>query len=113
MVLAKDTQWALVMQVIYNVVLIACGIWLIREGVEEGISQFFFLGVFTILLTAFMRYIDLVGDYVGGSLLFLGMAVVLIGAARFWNVFCTLNSNTHIKHFADMFEDLIPAHRLH
>jgi hypothetical protein len=37
-----------------------------------------------ILVTALLRYADLIGDYVGGSLRFLFFAGVLFAAARFW-----------------------------
>ncbi len=37
-----------------------------------------------ILLTAFMRYVDLIGDYVGGALLFAVFAALLLGAAKYW-----------------------------
>lgn len=64
--------------------LIAVGIWLIIRGIHSGISHYFFLGVTAILLTAFMRYIDLIGDYIGGAVLFMVFAVLLLGAAKYW-----------------------------
>ena len=72
------------MQVLYNLALVVCGIWLIVRGIHSGISHYFFLGVATILLIAFVRYIDLIGEYVGGALLFMAMAAVLLGAAKYW-----------------------------
>ena len=71
-------------QVLDNVVLVAAGIWLIVRGTVSGVSHYFFLGVATILLTAFLRYVDLIGDHVGGAVLFLAFAVLLLGAARYW-----------------------------
>ena len=71
-------------QVIDNAALAGAGIWLIVRGTTTGVSHWFFLGVATILLTAFMRYVDLIGDYVGGAALFLAFAALLLGAARFW-----------------------------
>ena len=65
-----------------NVALVAAGIWLIVRGTLGGVSHYFFLGVTVILLTAFMRYVDLIGDYVGGALLFMLLAALLLGAAR-------------------------------
>ncbi len=75
---------AVYFQIVYNIVLIGSGIGLIVRGIHQGISHYFFLGVATILLTAFMRYIDLIGDYIGGAILFIVLAVVLLGAARYW-----------------------------
>ena len=75
---------AAVFQVLDNVALVAAGIWLIVRATATGVSHFFFLGIATILLTAFMRYVDLIGDYLGGALLFLAFAALLLGAARYW-----------------------------
>ena len=75
---------AIYFQVVYNLVLIGVGIWLIIRGIHDGISHYFFLGVTAILLTAFMRYIDLIGDYMGGALLFMLFAALLFGAAKYW-----------------------------
>ena len=75
---------AAVFQVLDNVALVAAGTWLIVRGTATGASHYFFLGVATILLTAFMRYVDLIGDYLGGAVLFLAFAALLLGAARYW-----------------------------
>jgi hypothetical protein len=80
----QDSSLAIYFQVIYNLVLIAIGIWLVLEGIHNGISHYFFLGTATILLTAFMRYIDLIGDYIGGAALFMVCAMILLGAAKYW-----------------------------
>ena len=75
---------AAVFQVLDNVALVAAGIWLIVRATATGASHLFFLGVATILLTAFMRYVDLIGDYIGGAVLFMAFAALLLGAARYW-----------------------------
>ncbi len=75
---------ATVFQVLDNVALVAAGIWLIVRATATGVSHLFFLGVATILLTAFLRYVDLIGDYIGGAVLFMAFAALLLGAARFW-----------------------------
>ena len=72
------------LQVVCNLCLIATGILLIIRGTRSDTSHYFFLGVVTILATAFLRYMDLIGDYVGGALLFAVIAAVLLAAARFW-----------------------------
>lgn len=75
---------AVLLQIFFNVALVAAGIALIVRGMRSGISHYFFLGVAAILLVAFLRYIDLIGDYVGGAVLFIVMAAILLGAARYW-----------------------------
>ncbi len=72
------------LQVADNILLIAFGAGLILRGIKHGYSHYFYLGITSILLTAFLRYIDLIGDYVGGSLLFLTFAGLLLGAAKYW-----------------------------
>ena len=75
---------AAVFQVLDNIALVAAGIWLIVRATATGVSHLFFLGIATILLTAFMRYVDLIGDYIGGAVLFLAFAALLLGAAGYW-----------------------------
>lgn len=67
-----------------NLMLLITGIWLIRRGIDDAITHFFYTGIGVLLLTAMFRYFDLVGDYIGGAALFLVAAVVLFGAARYW-----------------------------
>lgn len=67
-----------------NIMLVISGIWLIRRGIDESITNFFYTGIGTLLLTALLRYFDLIGDYIGGAVLFIGAAIVLFGAARYW-----------------------------
>ena len=85
-VATRNEGGAVYFQVLDNVALIAAGIWLIVRGTVRGVSHYYFLGVAAILLTAFMRYVDLVGDYLDSAVLFLGLAVLLLGAARYWKV---------------------------
>lgn len=84
---STDTSDAVLFQIFYNFVLIGTGIWLILRGIHSGISHYFFLGVSSILITALMRYIDLIGDYIGGAVLFAVFAAVLLGAAKYWKSF--------------------------
>lgn len=79
-----DTGYAVYLQVVANLVLVGLGIALVAHGVERGESQAFFLGIASILLLALLRYIDLIGDYVGTAVLFIVIAAVLLGAARYW-----------------------------
>ena len=75
---------AVYFQVLANVMLVVAGIGLIFRGTVSGISHLYFLGVATVLLTAFVRYIDLLGDYVDSAILFIALAGVLLGSAWYW-----------------------------
>jgi hypothetical protein len=57
---------------------------LILRALRDSVTLYFYTGIGVILILALLRYADLVGDYVGGSLLFLFFAGVLFGSARFW-----------------------------
>ena len=74
------------LQLISNFVLVLSGIWLVIRGIQSGISHYFFLGVSSIIAVLFFRYIDLIGDYIGASILFMVFAAVLLGAAKYWKV---------------------------
>lgn len=83
-IVVEGREYAVYLQVLANIVLVAAGIRLILLGVNRGMSHYFFLGIAVILLTAFLRYVDLIGDYIGGAALFLVLAMLLLGAARYW-----------------------------
>ncbi len=80
----ENRNYAVVYQVVDNIALIAAGIWLIVRGIDHGISHYFFLGIGVILATGLLRYIDLVGDYIGAAMLFSVFAVILLSAAKYW-----------------------------
>jgi len=84
--LCVQQQWvdAPSLAVATNLLLVITGIWLIRRGIEDAVTHFFYTGVGVLLLTALLRYFDLIGDYIGGALLFMVAAGVLFGAAHFW-----------------------------
>jgi len=79
-----DVRFAVWFQVTANLLLVGSGIWLIVAGIRARTSAYFHMGVGVILLTALLRYIDLVGDYLGAALLFAVFAAILLSAARFW-----------------------------
>ena len=76
--------YALYFQIVTNIVLIMTAVFLIIRGIRAGVTHYFFVGVSVILLTGLLRYIDLVGDYIGAAILFIIFAVILLSAARFW-----------------------------
>jgi len=79
-----DGGFAVWFQVTANLLLVGVGVWLIVAGIRARTSAYFHMGVGVILLTGLLRYIDLVGDYLGATLLFAVFAVILLSAARFW-----------------------------
>lgn len=74
----------LTLQISDNIILIGLSIWLIVKGINKGISHYFFLGVFSILTTGLLRYVDLMGDYIGTAILFAVFSVILLSSARYW-----------------------------
>jgi hypothetical protein len=80
----KNENLAIGLQLFGNLACVSSGIWLILRALRDSVTLYFYTGVGVILILALLRYGDLVGDYVGGSLLFLFFAGVLFGAARFW-----------------------------
>ena len=85
-VMIQNDAHAFLLAVVYNLVLLGVGVWLIVRGLADNISHYFYTGVTVILLTALLRYFDLIGSYVGGAILFMVMAGILLGAARFWRL---------------------------
>jgi len=83
-ILAPNGELALELQVATNLMLITLGTRLIVRGILDRQSHVFYIGVTSILLTALLRYFDLVGDYLGAAILFAVFAAILLGAARFW-----------------------------
>jgi uncharacterized membrane protein len=79
-----DRAYAIYMQIASNILLLSFGIGLIIKGINAGISHYFYLGTLTILLTGLLRYMDLVGNYVGGALMFGVFAIILLSAAKYW-----------------------------
>lgn len=74
----------LLLQCITNLFLVFTGIWLIVRAVHDTLTHYYYLGIGILILTAFFRYFDLIGDYRGASVLFLVCAAILFGAARYW-----------------------------
>jgi len=72
------------MAVLVNLFLLALGIRLIVRGLEIRVGELFYSGVVLLLLLALMRYLNLIGDYLGSALLFLVAGGVLFAAARYW-----------------------------
>ena len=81
---AKEWLSPAIMAIIFNIVFIFITVYLIIEGVDKGITHYFFLGVVGVLAVAFSRYITLVGNYIGASILFMVLAGVLLAAAKYW-----------------------------
>lgn len=92
-----DRAYSTYFQVLDNVVLLLSGIGLIMHGIKQGISHYFFLGVWSILITAFLRYVDLIESYQGGALLFLFFAAILLAAAKYWKHVNPVKEHDHVE----------------
>jgi len=84
LMVTDERSHAVSFQVMANVAVVAWGIYLIVRGLHGGSSHYFFLGVLAILIIALIRYVDLIGDYIGGAMLFMVLAALLLGAAKYW-----------------------------
>jgi uncharacterized membrane protein len=80
----ENVKYVLLFQSVYNIALFAMGIWLIVRGIRNNISHYFYLGILTILAMGLLRYVDLIGDYLGATLLFGLFAAILLMAAKYW-----------------------------
>ena len=82
--LSRNAEHALLFQIVMNLLFVALGIVLLWHGLRSGSSRAFKLGLGSLLLIAYVRYFDLVGNYVGAAALFLVFALLMLGAAQFW-----------------------------
>ncbi len=83
-IIVEDQTYDIVFQFADNILLVVVGIWLIIRGIQNNISHYFYAGILAILVTGLLRYIDLVGDYIGASILFAILATILLFSARYW-----------------------------
>lgn len=77
-------ETSILLQILSNLVAVLAGIWLILRALQETLTHYFYTGIMMLILTALFRYFDLVGDYIGGAMLFFVCAALLFGAARLW-----------------------------
>lgn len=82
-IFTADDDASVIFQVVDNIALVVTGIWLITNGIKNGVSYFLYLGIVTIFLTGLLRYIDLVNDYIGATILFMIFAAILLATAKF------------------------------
>ncbi len=71
--------------VVMNIFCLGCGVYMINKGILRDDGLNFFGGVCFLLLLAMVRYFDLLGGYLGGSLSFLVAAGILYLSGRFWS----------------------------
>jgi len=71
-------------QILVTLALLAIGLWLIVRGIQTTSAASFYLGAATIAMTALLRYFDLVGDYIGTSIVFMVCGAAMAGAAGIW-----------------------------
>lgn len=78
------TSDAMVFALTVNALLFAIGVYMIRKGVTLHLSSYYYIGIAIILLMAVLRYVDLIGDYIGSTLIFLSASIAAFVAARYW-----------------------------
>ena len=83
------------MQVIFNIIFALFAIYFIMEGMQKESALYFFLGIGAILLVTYIRYVNLIGGYIGSSLLFLTFALIMLGSAKYWNQYKKEKELTH------------------
>ncbi len=75
---------ALVWAVAANLLLLLLAMHWMRRGLQESEGGLYVTGLVAILTLALLRYLDLIGGYLGAAGLFLGMAALLFVAGRHW-----------------------------
>ncbi len=85
-IFTNDDSKDIVFQIMDNIALVVTGVWLIINGIKRGITYYYYLGIITVLLTGLLRYIDLVDDYIGATILFMVFAGILLAAAKFMKI---------------------------
>lgn len=75
---------ALVWAVASNLLLLLLAMHWMRRGLLEGEGGLYVTGLIAILTLALLRYLDLIGGYLGAAGLFLVMATLMFVAGRYW-----------------------------
>jgi Na+/phosphate symporter len=75
---------AIYFQIITNLLLFLLGIRVLTEGLKTMHGASFYAGISIILTQVFLRYVDLIGHYIGGAALFFIAGLIMIAAAKYW-----------------------------
>ncbi|MBL7249261.1 DUF2157 domain-containing protein [Alloalcanivorax marinus] len=75
---------ALAWAVAVNLLVLALALGWLHRGLVEGQAGLFFTGLVAMLLLAALRYLDLIGGYLGAAGLFIAMATLLLLVAFYW-----------------------------
>ena len=81
----QPNRYDVVIAIFINLILICSGIWLIITGVHTATGTNYYFGVFTLLMTALLRYFNLIDDYLSGAALFFVASAIMFLAARWWH----------------------------
>ncbi|MDM8523021.1 DUF2157 domain-containing protein [Desulfococcaceae bacterium HSG8] len=84
LILYSDISSDFILQILTNLMLLMTGIWLIIRAYKTSSSPLFYMGTGVLIITALLRYIDLIGDYVGGAIAFFIAGCIMLAAARLW-----------------------------
>jgi uncharacterized membrane protein len=88
------TDNAVTLQIAANLGLLAMGIWYITRAMRVSAGSSFQFGVGIILFTGLLRYIDLIGDYIGGSIVFFIAAMIMFASAKLWKKYSAIERKT-------------------
>lgn len=83
-VITNSYDVLLVCTILTNILAIISAVLLVIRGIAKGVRQYFFMGILLLIVIGFARYFDLIGNYIGASILFMFFSFVLLGAAKFW-----------------------------
>ncbi|MDC0358425.1 DUF2157 domain-containing protein [Oligoflexia bacterium] len=87
-----DSQWSLSYQLLSNLLIVITGMWFICSGIKSYQQKAVLAGMAMILILAFIRYVDLIGSYVGTSVLFLGEGLAMLCMAHFMKQYLGLKT---------------------
>jgi hypothetical protein len=72
------------LQIADNLLLVVLGLVFVKQGVDHLNPCYFYFGATLIMIVAWLRYFDLVEDYIYNAILFMVFAGILIGMGRYW-----------------------------
>jgi len=84
----------IILATVINFMLVIAGIWFIFTGVQTATGADYYFGVFTLLMTAVLRYFNLIDNYLTGAGIFFLAAVIMFLAARWWQKVIRLNKES-------------------
>lgn len=69
----------------FSAILLGLAAWLVAHGVRTDSAASYFTGILAALVFVLVRWIDLIGDMLSSSMLFLLAGLTLFATARYWH----------------------------